>query len=62
MSDRATLRTQLLVGAASSAFLIFSAPAVAQDATPETPVETTGAEVADSEAVLDTVTVSGIRG
>ncbi|MEM1151309.1 MAG: TonB-dependent receptor plug domain-containing protein, partial [Pseudomonadota bacterium] len=62
MSDRATLRTQLLVGAASSAFLIFSAPAFAQDAATGAPVETTGSDVADEEAVLDTVTVSGIRG
>ncbi|MEL6569423.1 MAG: TonB-dependent receptor [Pseudomonadota bacterium] len=59
MSDRATLRTQLLVGAASSAFLLFSAPAMAQEVAADAPVETTEA---DEEARLGVVSVSGIRG
>ncbi|MEM9739772.1 MAG: TonB-dependent receptor [Pseudomonadota bacterium] len=60
MSDRANLRAELLIGAASSAFLIFSAPAVAQEAPVETSVET--AESDEAEARLGVVSVSGIRG
>lgn len=56
MTDRDIFRLQLLAGAATGAFMLFSAPAVAQEA--DEPAEVTEAE---DVARLGVVTVTGIR-
>jgi iron complex outermembrane recepter protein len=58
MTDRDNLRLQLLAGAATGAFMLFSAPALAQET--DEPAEITQAENED-EARLGVVTVTGIR-